>query len=177
MPCYLPAMPRPRKSGARTRSGRLSRSYKGPARDAVTPELQRKKLALVNGAADPALSSSAASILFAHGVFDRDQLAAADRYHKLYRRSFGMPDYGRCLLGDRSSGPAIDDDVLVHARRQLDAMVSRLTPEQKLQIDNLLVSNWLPGWFYAAQGIGRAIETDAAERDALLTGLEALARV
>lgn len=52
-------MPRPGKSGARTKAG-LSRSYRGPARDAGTLELQHKKLALVNGAADPSLSASAA---------------------------------------------------------------------------------------------------------------------
>src|SRR5919106_5034066 len=100
-------MARPRKSGARTKAGRLSRSYRGPARDAGTPELQRKKLALVNGAADPSLSASAARILFAHGVLDRDQLAAADRYHRLYRRSFGLPSYGKCLLANDGRPPAV----------------------------------------------------------------------
>ena len=79
--------------------------------------------------------------MFAHGVLNRDQLAAADRYHKAYRRSFGMPSFGRCLLADGAGGRAVDDDVLVHARQKLDQMVSRLTSEQKLQIDNLLVSN------------------------------------
>ena len=81
----------------------------------------------MNGAADPSLSASAASILFAHRVLTRDQLAAADRYHKAYRRSFGLPNYGGCLLADGSGGRALDDDMLVHARRQLDAMVRRLT--------------------------------------------------
>jgi hypothetical protein len=169
-------MARPRKSGPRTKSGRPSRAFKGPARDAGTPELQRKKLAAVNGSADPALSCSPARILFAHGVLSRDQLAAADRYHKAYRRRFGLPDYGRSLLNDRASGAALSDDLLERARHDLDHMVARLTAEQKLQVDNLVVSAWIPTWFYAAQGIGRALETDAAERDALLSGLEALAR-
>ena len=169
-------MPRPRKSGHRARSGRLSRAYRGPARDAGTGELQHKKLIAVNGAADPSLSASAASILFAHRVINRDQHAAADRYYKLYRRSFGLPAFGRCLLADGSGGRALDDDTLAHARRQLDDMVSRLTPEQKMQIDNLVMSNWISGWFYAERGIGRPLKTDAAERAALVSGLEALAR-
>ena len=49
-----------------------------------------------------------------------------------------------------------------------------LTAEQKLQVDNLMISAWIPGWFYAARGIGRALETDEREREALLTGLKAL---
>jgi hypothetical protein len=80
------------------------------------------------------------------------------------------------VLGDHSGGRPVPEDILERAREQLEAMVSGLTAEQKLQIDNLVVSAWIPGWFYAAQGIGRALETDQAERAALLTGLEALAR-
>jgi hypothetical protein len=88
---------RPRKPSPRTASGRLSRAYTGPARDAGTPELQAKKLLAVNGAGNPALSASAASILLAHEIIDREQHAAAERYHRFCRRSFGLPDYGpRC---------------------------------------------------------------------------------
>jgi hypothetical protein len=49
-------------------------------------------------------------------------------------------------------------------------MVALLTPAQTLQTDNLVVCNWLPGWFYASRGIGCPLETDATERVALLTG-------
>ena len=168
-PCRASAKP-----GARTKSARLSRAYRGPARDSGTPELQRKKLAAVNGAVDPALSASPASILFAHGVLSRDQVAAAERYRRCYALSFGLPHFGGCLLSDGPSGRALDDDRLAHARRQLDAMVAALTTEQKLQIDNLVISAWIPGWFYAARGIGRALPTDERDRAALLTGLSAL---
>ena len=75
------AMARRRKAGSRTASGRLSRAYQGAARDTGTVELVAKKLALVNGAADPTLSASAASILLAHDVINRDQHAAAHAYH------------------------------------------------------------------------------------------------
>jgi len=97
---------RPRKPGKRTESGRLSRAYTGPAREAGTAELQAKKLAAVNGAGNPALSAPAASILLAHDVPNRDQHAAAERYHRCYARSFGLPDYGPSLLSDGSSGNA-----------------------------------------------------------------------
>jgi hypothetical protein len=80
------------------------RAYKGPARGPGTPDLQRKKLPAVNGSADPALSATPASILFAHGVIDRDQLAAAERYRRAYALSFSLPWRGACVLGDRSGG-------------------------------------------------------------------------
>jgi hypothetical protein len=37
-------------------------------------------------------------------------------------------------------------------------------------------SAWIPRWFYAVQGIGRALSADKRERDAFVTGLEAIAR-
>jgi hypothetical protein len=138
---------RPRKPSPRTASGRQSRAYTGAARDAGT------QLSAVNGAGNPALSASAASILLAHDVINRDQHAAAERYHRCYARSFGLPDYGRSLLGAGTSGPGMPDEALERARQQLDALVARLTPEQKLQIDNLVVSNWIPTWFYVSKGI------------------------
>ena len=79
-----------------------------------------------------------------------------------------------CVLGDRSAGTVLPDAVLERAREQLDEMVSALTAEQKLQIDKLVISAWIPGWLYAAHGIGRPLETDEREREALLTGLNAL---
>ena len=108
-------MARRRKSGTRTKSGRLSRAYKGPARDPGTAELQVKKLAAVNGRRDPALSATPASILFAHAVIDRDQLAAAERYRRCYPLSFGLPWRGACILGDHRTGTALPDDVIARA--------------------------------------------------------------
>jgi hypothetical protein len=168
-------MPRPRKKGPRSKSGRLSRAYQGPARDNGTPELRRHKLGAVNGAADPALSATPASILFAHGILNRDQLAAADDYHRAYRRCFSLPDFGTCLLGDGARPPLMSEDSLERARQDLDAMVRRLSPEQKMQIDNLVISAWIPTWFFSERGIGRPLATDAGERAALLSGLDALA--
>jgi hypothetical protein len=56
-------------------------------------------------------------------------------------------------------------------------MVARVTPKQKLQIDNLVVSNWIPTWFYVSKGIGRPLAPDERDRAALLEGLDALAGV
>jgi hypothetical protein len=162
---------RPRKPSPRTASGRLSRAYQGPARDVGTAELRAKKLSAVNGAGNPALWASAASILLAHGILNRDQHAAAERYHLAYRRSFGLPDYGPSLLGGRTGGgPGLPDEAVERTRQQLDAMVARLTPEQKLQLDNLVISNWIPTWFYAGKGIGRPLASDERDRAALLSG-------
>lgn len=168
-------MARPRRSGPRTPSGRLSRAYAGPARDAGTAELAAKKLALVNGARDPALSASAASILFAHRVLDRDQLAAAVRYGALHSIVFGQAWAGACILGREPGTEApFDDDGLERRERELNRMAAQLTPEQKIQLDNLVISGWLPSWFFVAQGIGRELAQDARDRQDLLSGLDAL---
>ena len=118
-------------------------------RDAGTPELVYKKAYVVNGHKDPALSATAAGILFAHNVISRDQFAAADRYRHAYAISFGLPAHGRCLLSDDRGGGVRSDEGLEHARRRFQAMVALLDPDQKLQIDNLVVSAYIPGWFLA----------------------------
>ena len=102
-------MPRPRKAGQR----RLSRAYQGPARDHGTAELQVKRLALVNGSGDPALSASPAGILFAHGHLSRDQFAAAERYGALHRMVYGVVWFQACLLGkEPGDDMPVDDDEL-----------------------------------------------------------------
>jgi hypothetical protein len=83
-----------------------------------------------NGSADPALSASAASIPFAHGVLNRDQLAAAEWYRRCYVLSFGLPWRGACVLGDHRQGGPLPDEVLERAREELEEMVARLTPER-----------------------------------------------
>jgi len=74
-------------------------------------------------------------------------------------------------------GRPVSDEILEKVQLELDAMVARLDHEQKREIDNLVISNWLPGWFFADRGIGRPLATDERERAALVTGLEVLARV
>jgi hypothetical protein len=165
-------MGRRRKTGVRSKSGRLSRAYQGVAKETVTPELLAKKLTLVNRAADPALSASAASILFAHNAITREQHDAAGAYHLCYALTFGTPWHRP--TGD---GRPVSDEILARAKIEPDAMVAALDHEQKQQIDNVVICNWLPGWFYARLGIGRGLPSDERERAALITGLEALARL
>jgi hypothetical protein len=75
---------------ARTKSGRLSRSYRGPARDAGTPELQAKRAWLVNGhGADPALAASASGILLANRLITPEQFTAGMTYAKLHAMPYG----------------------------------------------------------------------------------------
>jgi hypothetical protein len=79
------------KEGRRTKTGRLSRAFTGPARDEGTRELQRHRLCPVNGAHDPALSSSLAGIMFAHGILSSRQHAAAQRYRMPRSALYGVP--------------------------------------------------------------------------------------
>ena len=103
-------------------------------------------------------------------VLSRDQLAAAERYRRAYAIGFGLPWRGACILGDHQ-GTEVSDDILERVRQQYEDMATKLTPEQKLQIDNLVISAWIPTCVFAAQGIGRPLATDEREREALLTGL------
>jgi hypothetical protein len=61
------------------------------------------------------------------------------------------------------------------ARHDLEAMVKLLTPEQKLQVEIVTISNWLPTWFYASRLGWCAMPGDARERAALQDDLRALA--
>ena len=55
-------------------------------------------------------------------------------------------------------------------------MDARLTPEQRLAVGNVAVFGFVPQWFYVDRLKLRALPEDAREREALVTGLEALAR-
>ena len=101
--------------------------------------------------------ASAAGILLAHGIITRDQHTAAGDYHRCYSLTFGDPWH-------RPTGPdgrQATDEALEKARLELDAMVAVLDHDQKKrELDHVVISNWLPQWFYSANGIGRALATD-----------------
>jgi hypothetical protein len=42
-------------------------------------------------------------------------------------------------------------------------------------VANLSVFGFVPAWFWATKGIGRALPEDEADRGALLSGLDAIA--
>jgi hypothetical protein len=83
-------MPRKRKPGPRTKSGRLSRSYRGPARDVGTPEFCAKRGYLINGS-DPQLAATTSGVLLANHMISRDQHAAALTYALAHALTYGRP--------------------------------------------------------------------------------------
>jgi hypothetical protein len=53
-------------------------------------------------------------------------------------------------------------------------MNARLNPDQRQAVANVAVFGFVPTWFYVARGIGRALKEDELERQALLSGLDAI---
>lgn len=131
-------MARRKKAGARTKSGRLSRAYTGPARDAGTPELQAKRQAIVGDGADPNLSVSAPGILFAKAILNREQYAQALTYRKLRAAIFGPPWPTNATAGEAS------DTNLIRCKRKLRALERRITNGQRHLIANVAVFDILP---------------------------------
>jgi hypothetical protein len=131
-------MPRRRKPGVRTRSGRLSRSYRAPARDTGTAEVQPKRAYLINGS-DPQLAASASGILLANGFLTRSPHAAALGYAWAHALTYGRPWRQACPLGDRTGGER-PEELLVNAKQRLAEMDAKLTPEQRQRSATLLSS-------------------------------------
>lgn len=168
-------MARRRKPGvARAKSGRISRAYAGPARDTGTKETQAKRAYLINGS-DPQLAASASGILLANGFLIKHQHAAALTYGWAHALTFGRPWRQACPLGDRT-GTAPSDERLVKAKAKLAEMDSKLTPDQRQAVGNVAVFGFIPIWLWTERLKLRSLPEDAAERAALVSGLDALAR-
>jgi hypothetical protein len=168
-------MARPRRKGPRTKTGRLSRAHKHPElRDKGTPEGQARRTALVNGA-PVELAATVPGILFARGFLTRDQYDAAQRYAGLHRTAFGPAWRQQCPLAEAHGGPTIDDDLLIRLREVLDELHARMTPEQRKAVADVAVYQVLPTWFFAARLKLWMLPQDERERDALVSGLDALA--
>ncbi|MGH6689524.1 MAG: hypothetical protein ACREF4_02440, partial [Gammaproteobacteria bacterium] len=76
---------RNRKTGPRTKSGRLSTAYRDPrVRDMGTPEVQAKRRALVGQDGDPALAATALDILFANGFLTTTQHTVGVKLRRLH---------------------------------------------------------------------------------------------
>jgi hypothetical protein len=176
-PCYAAwlIMGRKRKSGARTKSGRLSRAYAGPARDPGSPESILKRAALINGS-DCQLAASASGILLANGYLTREQHAAAMSYSWCHAMLYGRPWKQACLLGDRD-GVEAPDELVEHAKTMMATMHALLTLRQQQAVANLAVFNFWPRWFRAAKLGLRELPADRIERDVLVSGLDKLARL
>jgi hypothetical protein len=63
----------------------------------------------------------------------------------------------------------------VKAKAKLAEMDAKLSPEQRLAVGNVAVFGFVPQRFYTERLRLRELPDDRAEREALLTGLEALA--
>lgn len=155
---------------------------RGPAFDSGTPELRAWRLRLAGGA-DPALSEHPLGLMLARGLADPAQHEAGCRYGYLYGHAVGWPhpSYAglyRQLLG-AGEGPDCRPDE--EAQRRLEALF-RLGKNRLLAAgrricsatENLVVFCRFPAFLRPAgrgAGLGGA---DAAELEAVRTGLEAL---
>jgi hypothetical protein len=167
---------RPRKPGARTPSGQLSRAAGAVPVDRGTREGQRNRTFLVNGS-PVELAGSPVGILLAGGHIEARHAAAAWKYAMMRARCFGMAratanwdliDLGR-------GGQPLTEDRQKHARRAFERLVALLEPAQKSALDLLVVDGAIPTWFRRAKLRQPLRPADVAERDALLGALEALA--
>ena len=144
---------RKKKAGPRTKSGLPSRAYQSVAQDLGTQEQQAKRLAAVGPGADPALSWCTAGILFARGVFTDstitdeterhnvaiDRYNAAVEYRRTWKSLFGTP-----LPNGDAEGDPPSDEKIVKIMAKFDAMVERVSPDEKLLLDKVCVDDWEP---------------------------------
>jgi hypothetical protein len=108
------------------------------------------------------LSTTVAGIMFAHGLIDRRQRAAGEKFRQVRAEVFGMP------LGN-------GDPRARMLERRYNAMAKRLSVEQLLAVTNIILE-LRPGWL-RRQLLGEPLAAgDQAERQDLLKGLDALAR-
>jgi hypothetical protein len=64
----------------------------------------------------------------------------------------------------------------VKARAKLAEMDAKLSSEQRHAVGNVAVFGFIPQWFYVDRLKLRSLPEDAAERAALVSGLDAPAR-
>jgi hypothetical protein len=162
-------MPRKRKPGARTKSGRLSRAYQGPARDVGTREGMAKRLALVNGSNNDSLAYTLPDILLAHGQITVDQHRAAWQLRRARAAVFGVP------LANSAGGREPTEEQLRLNERKYERLMKLLTPDQALAVVDVAL-DLRTGWVRRAILKLPPADGDGADRRALVTGLDVLAR-
>lgn len=163
-------MARKRKSGSRTKSGRLSRAYATEARDHGTPELQTKRQQLVGPSGDPNHAATVPGILCAHGHIDTDQRDAALRYAVLRCALYGTP-WPRTPTYQETT-----DAHVLRLKRAFEAMLAKLTPDQRTTIANTALANPTtpPIWAQRQQHNQTLRPHEHEEYSTLLAGLNAL---
>jgi hypothetical protein len=171
-------MAKKRKAGPRTKGGRLkNRPYRDASlRDLGTPEFRDKRHHAINGA-DPQLAATASGILLANGLISEGQHHAALRYARWHSLLYGSPwSSCACPLARELAhhGHEPPEGLVVHAKKAIDGMNTKLNPDQRQAVANISVFGFLPSWFWVARGIGRALKQDELEREALISGLDAI---
>jgi hypothetical protein len=171
---------RPKKSGARTASGQLSRA----ARDLGTDLVQEKRRRVVSCPdcgrlhGDPRLAAEGApGLLRANDLIDDKQYGGAREYAKAYAlRLAGEVQNGpRLSLAPKGGGGWPSDRKLVYWNKRYAGMCTAITAECLGQVHRLAVDDVVPEW--AARYIAGVENNEAAgiQFETLLHGLDVLA--
>ena len=136
------------------------------------PEFQNKRQYLINGA-DPQLAATASGILLANGCLTQGQHTAALRYAWAHALVYGKPWRQICPLGDPVGSEPPKMQAI--AKDKLAKMDARLDHKQRKAVADVAVFGFLPMWWIAAKLRLRAMPEDESDRQALLSGLDALA--
>jgi hypothetical protein len=88
--------------------------------------------------------------------------------------TYGRPWRHACPLAD-PDGSEKPEDLLEIAKARLADMDAVMTLEQREAVANLAVFGFIPMWLYQERLKLRAMPEDARNRQALLTGLDAVA--
>jgi hypothetical protein len=132
-----------------------------------------KRQYLINGA-DPQLAATASGILLANGCLAPAQHSAALRYAWAHALTYCKPWRQMCPLGD-PVGTEPPQRLQEIARDKLGWMDKRLDRAQRKAVVDVAVFGFLPMWWLASKLKLRAMPEDEADRQALLSGLDALA--
>lgn len=177
---------RKRTPGPRTASGRLVRERDD---DRGTEQIQSQRAWLAQRIddegkitmADPVKCSYPLGVLLANGTIDGPQHDAGTRYAKLYAKAAGRVSPKSAVLDDDRAGRAPEDDEQRERRRMSDEAALRDAATElgragrhvKDHVDNVAVYNRTPRWMLPV----RPRAGDIRDADALIEGLECLARV
>jgi hypothetical protein len=129
--------------------------YQAPmARERPTPSRT------ANGSADPMLSATIAGIMFAHGLIDRRQCAAGEKFRQVRAEVFGM------RLGN-------GDPRARMLERRYNALANKLSTDQLIAVVDLVLGIWQPWLRRQLLGVPLTTE-DEVERQNLLDALDRL---
>lgn len=129
---------------------------------------------------DPVKTSYPLGVLLGNGTIDGQQHDAGVRYARLYCQVAGRATPPAIILDDDRAGRAPEDDEQREKRRVADEQLLKdaasalheVSSKAKSIVDNTAVYSRFPRWMFPV----RPRVSDVREADALIAGLEALAR-